>query len=326
MHSPTRRRLLTVLTAPSLHLARPANAQETWPQRPVIIVLPLAPGGSTDTLMRPLAQHLTGVFGQTFVIDNRPGAGGTIAHGQVARARPDGYTLLASTNSSYAIAPHLYQLTYDPEAAFAPITLIASSPQVLCVHRSVPVTDLASFMEHLRRNPERLSFSSAGIGFTSHLAAELFMSMTRLTMLHVPYRGGGPAVQALMSGEVQVNFADTTTALTLVQSGNVRAIAVTSKQPSPQLPDLPTLDGSGLPGFQSSTAYGLLAPAGTPRPILDRMQIAVATWLRAPERRGWLDSSGFIPIGSTAEEFQRLRAEESAMWGAIIRSRGIRMP
>lgn len=324
---PTRRWLLAaLLAAPSLPLARPASAQDAWPQRPVTIVLPLAPGGSTDTLLRPLAQHLTGVFGQAFVIDNRPGAGGTIAHGQVARARPDGYTLLASTNSSYAIAPHLYQLSYDPEAAFAPITLIASSPQALCVHRSVPVTDLAGFMDYVRRNPERLSFSSAGIGFTSHLAAELFMSMTGLAMLHIPYRGGGPAAQALMAGEVQVNFADTTTALTLVQSGNVRAVAVTSKQPSPQFPDLPTLDGAGLPGFQSSTAYGLLAPAGTPRPILDRMQAAVVAWLQAPERRAWLDSSGFIPIGSTAEEFRRLRTEEAAMWGEIIRSRGIRMP
>ncbi|HEY4254399.1 MAG TPA: tripartite tricarboxylate transporter substrate binding protein [Roseomonas sp.] len=324
MHAPARRRILTaLLAAPALALTRTAAGQDAWPQRPVTIVLPLAPGGSTDTLMRPLAQHLTGLFGQGFVIDNRPGAGGTIGHGQVARARPDGYTLLASTNSSYAIAPHLYQLTYDPDASFAPISLLASTPQVLCVHRTLPVTDLPSLMDHLRRNPDKVTFSSAGIGFTSHLAAELFMSMTGLSMIHVPYRGGGPAAQALLSGEVQVNFADTTTALMLVQSGNVRPIAVTSKQTSPQFPALPTLDGSGLPGFQSSTAYGLLAPAGTPAAILDRLRTAVVAWLRAPERREWLDNSGFIPIGSTGEEFQRMRTEESAMWGQIIRSRGI---
>ncbi|MDB5383096.1 MAG: tripartite tricarboxylate transporter substrate binding protein [Rhodospirillales bacterium] len=298
----------------------------SWPQRPVTLVLPLAPGGSTDTLIRALAQHLTGVFGQSFVIDNRPGAGGTIAHGQIARARPDGYTLLVSTNSTYAIAPHLYQLAYDTETAFAPVTLIASTPQVLCVHKTVPVTDLAGLLAYARAHPGQLTFSSAGIGFTSHLAAELFMSMAGVSMLHVPYRGGGPAAQALMAGEVQVNFADTLTAQALVQGGNVRALAVTGGEESRQFPGLPTLDASGMPGYRSATAYALLAPAETPAPILDALQQAVAAWLRIPERREWLLSVGFVPIGSTAAEFHEARRTESAMWGDIIRTRGITMP
>jgi tripartite-type tricarboxylate transporter receptor subunit TctC len=318
-----RRTVLSVFGAAAPVAAR---AQDTWPQRPVILVMPLAPGGSTDTLARAMAQHLLGVFGQSFVLDHRPGAGGTIAHGQVARARPDGYTLIVSTNSTYSIAPHLYTLTYDTETSFAPVSLIASTPQVLCVHRSVPVADVPEFLAYARANPDRLSFSSAGIGFTSHLAAELFMSMAGVSMLHVPYRGGGPAAQALMAGEVQLNFADTTTAQTMVQGGQVRALAVTGGEVSPQFPGLPTLEASGLPGFRSSTAYALLAPAGTPAPILTRLQSAIADWLRIPEQRERLVAQGFVPIGSTGEEFRAIRRAESDMWGGIIRTRGIRMP
>jgi len=306
--------------------ARRAAAQEAWPQRPVTVVIPLAPGGSTDTLVRALAQHFSGAFGQPFVIENRPGAGGTVAHAAVARARPDGYTLLASTNSTYAIAPHLYALTYDTETAFAPVSLLASTPQVLCIHRGVPAEDVPAFLAHARANPGRLAFSSAGIGFTSHLAGELFMAMAGVQLLHVPYRGGGPAAQALIAGEVQLNFADTTTALMMTQSGQVRALAATGAEPSPQFPGLPTLDGAGLPGFRSHTAYALLAPAGTPQPILDRLQAEAAAWMRAPDRRDWLHAGGFVPIASTAEEFRRARAAETALWGEIIRSRNIRMP
>jgi tripartite-type tricarboxylate transporter receptor subunit TctC len=303
-----------------------AQAQEAWPQRPVILVMPLAPGGSTDVLARAMAQHLQGVFGQPFVLDHRPGAGGTIAHGQVARARPDGQTLLVSTNSTYSIAPHLYTLTYDTETSFAPVSLIANTPQVFCVHRSVPVTNAGEFLAYARAHPGQLSFSSAGTGFTSHLAGELFMSRAGVSMLHVPYRGGGPAAQALMAGEVQLNFADTTTALTMIQAGNVRALAVTGGEASPQFPGVPTLESSGLPGFRSSTAYALLAPAGTPVPILTRLQAAIVEWLRIPEQRDRLVAQGFVPIGSTGEEFRAIRRAESDMWGDIIRTRGIRMP
>jgi tripartite-type tricarboxylate transporter receptor subunit TctC len=325
MSGPHRRHLLGLLALPALQ-ARPALAQEAWPQRPVTLVVPLAPGGSTDVLSRALAQHLTGVLGQPVVVENRPGAGGTVAHAQVARARADGYTLLISTNSTYAIAPHLYQLTYDPVAAFAPVTLIATTAQALCVHRDVAAQDLAGLIALARARPGRLAFSSAGIGFTSHLAGELFAAMAGVSLLHVPYRGGGPASQALMAGEVQINFADTTTALTMVQGGAVRALAVTGAGPSPQFPGVPTMEAAGLPGYRSMTAYALLAPAGAPEPVLSRLQTETAAWMRIPERREWLLGSGFEPVGSTAAEFRRMQATESAQWGEIIRSRGIRMP
>jgi len=306
--------------------AAPALAQEAWPQRAVTLLLPLAPGGSTDTLVRALAQHLTGVLGQAFVVENRPGAGGTIAHAQVARARPDGATLLVSTNSSFAIAPHLYQLTYDPVAAFAPISLIAATWQTLCVHRSVLAQDVASLLALARARPDSLAFSSAGVGFSSHLAAELFMATTGVSLLHVPYRGGGPAAQALIAGEVQINFADTTTAQTMERTGNVRILAVTGPEPSPLFPGIPTLDASGLPGFRSSTSYALLAPAGTPVAILERMRTETLAWMRLPERQDWLIANGFDVIGSTVEEFRRAQAAEMAMWGELIRTRGIRIP
>jgi tripartite-type tricarboxylate transporter receptor subunit TctC len=325
MHRPQRRHLLGLLALPALR-ARSVLAQEAWPQRAVTLVVPLAPGGSTDVLSRALAQHLMGVLGQPVVVENRPGAGGTVAHAQVARARADGYTLLVSTNSSYSIAPHLYQLTYDPVAAFAPVTLIATTAQALCVHRDVPAQDLAGLIALAKARPGSLAFSSAGIGFTSHLAGELLSAMAGVSLLHVPYRGGGPASQALMAGEVQINFADTTTALTMVQGGAVRAFAVTGAAPSPQFPGVPTMEAAGLPGYRSMTAYALLAPAGTPEAVLNRLQAETVAWLRIPERREWLLGSGFEPVGSTAAEFRRMQATESAQWGEIIRSRGIRMP
>ena len=325
MHRPQRRHLLGLLALPALR-ARSVLAQEAWPQRAVTLVVPLAPGGSTDVLSRALAQHLMGVLGQPVVVENRPGAGGTVAHAQVARARADGYTLLVSTNSSYSIAPHLYQLTYDPVAAFAPVTLIATTAQALCVHRDVPAQDLAGLIALAKARPGSLAFSSAGIGFTSHLAGELLSAMAGVSLLHVPYRGGGPASQALMVGEVQINFADTTTALTMVQGGAVRAFAVTGAAPSPQFPGVPTMEAAGLPGYRSMTAYALLAPAGTPEAVLNRLQAETVAWLRIPERREWLLGSGFEPVGSTAAEFRRMQATESAQWGEIIRSRGIRMP
>lgn len=325
MHRPQRRHLLGLLALPALR-ARSVLAQEAWPQRAVTLVVPLAPGGSTDVLSRALAQHLMGVLGQPVIVENRPGAGGTVAHAQVARARADGYTLLVSTNSSYSIAPHLYQLTYDPVAAFAPVTLIATTAQALCVHRDVPAQDLAGLIALAKARPGSLAFSSAGIGFTSHLAGELLSAMAGVSLLHVPYRGGGPATQALMAGEVQINFADTTTALTMVQGGAVRAFAVTGAAPSPQFPGVPTMEAAGLPGYRSMTAYALLAPAGTPEAVLNRLQAETVAWLRIPERREWLLGSGFEPVGSTAAEFRRMQATESAQWGEIIRSRGIRMP
>jgi tripartite-type tricarboxylate transporter receptor subunit TctC len=308
-------------------MPRGARAQEAaYPSRPITMVVPLAPGGAGDILARPLAQFMGAELGQPVVIDNRPGAGGTVAHAFVARARPDGYTLLMSTNSTYAIAPHLYPVTYDYGTAFAPITRFVTTPQVLCLHRSVPAGNLAEFIAWLKRNPGKIAFGSAGIGFTSHLAAELFMAMAGVSMLHVPYRGGGPAGQALMSGEIQLNFADTATALAVTEHGAARALAVTTPQRSPLFPDLPTMHEAGLTGYQSATDYAFVAPAGTPEPILSRVLATMLKFLATPEERDRLLARGYVPVGSSPAEFTTSRVEETEKWGNIIRTRGIRMP
>ncbi len=310
-----------------LAVARPVVAQtDAYPTRPISMIIPLAPGGAGDILGRPLAQFLGRELGQPVVVDNRPGGGGTVAHAYAARQPADGYTLLMSTNSTYAIAPHLYQVPYNFDTAFAPLTRLCTTPQVLCVHRTVPVDNLAGFIDWLKRNPGRIAFGSAGIGFTSHLAAELFMSMAGVEMLHVPYRGGGPAVQALMAGEIQMNFADTAAALLVQANGAARPMAVSTLQRSPIFPDLPTMNESGLAGYESATDYAFIMPAGTPQPILDRMHGAIMKFLATPEERNAMVARGFVPIGSTPAEFTAARLADSAKWGNIIRTRGIRMP
>ncbi len=320
------RRNLVGAAAAASAVFRRAWAQETYPSRPITMVIPLAPGGAGDILGRLVAQFMGAELGQPVVIDNRPGAGGSVAHAFAARARPDGYTVLMSTNSTYAIAQHLYQLPYDYDTAFSPITRLVTTPQIMCVHRSVPADDLAGFIAWLKRNPGRIAFGSAGIGFTSHLAAELFMAMAGVSMLHVPYRGGGPASQALMSGEIQLNFADTATALAVAESGAARPFAVTTLQRSPLFPDLPTMNEAGLAGYQSATDYAFVAPAGTPEPIISRLLATMVKFLAAPVERERLLARGYVPVRSTPAEFTANRLEESAKWGNIIRSRRIRMP
>jgi tripartite-type tricarboxylate transporter receptor subunit TctC len=325
MRVTSRRTLLLAAAAGPALRPRPALAQDPWPARPVTVVSPFAPGGAADVLTRPFAQYLSAEFGQPFVVESRPGAGGTIAHAHAARSRPDGYTLLFSSNSTYAIARHLYQLTYDPDAAFAPIALLARTPQVMCVAGALPATTLAEFMALVRAAPGRYGFGSAGIGFSSHLAAELFLAMAGLSMLHVPYRGGGAASQALLTNEVQLNFADAPSALSVLQGGGARALAVSTRRRAPVLPTVPTLDEAGLPGYESSTDYAFVAPAGVPEPILSRLTECSLAYVRLPERRGAIEAAGFLPDGRPPEEFRRLAAEDSAKWGATIRERGIRV-
>lgn len=321
----TRRRLLgtaPVLLVPSL--ARAQGAAE-YPNRPVQVIVPWPAGGSSDSVARVVAARLAADLGQNFVVDNRPGATGTLGHGIVARARPDGYTLLVATNSTYAIAPYLYpSLPYDNDRAFAAISLLATTPQTWCVHPTVPARDFGAFLALARARPDALSFESSGIGGTSHLATELLMAMAGLRMLHVPYRGGGPAAQALLTGEVNCGFVDVVTALPFLRSGEMRALGVSSPQRAPLAPEVPTIAEAGLPGFASSTDFALLAPAGVPEPVLRRIHAAVVAALRAPEVRERLEGAGITPVGSAPEAWLAYAAQEGAKWGEIIRTRGIR--
>ncbi len=316
------RRALAAL--PAL-LAAPALAQETWPARAVTLVVPWAPGGSTDTLSRLLAQRVSADTGQQILVDNRPGASGTVGHLSVARARPDGYTLLIGTNSTYAMAPHLLDnIPYDNDRAFAPLGLLAYTPQYMCVHPALPVRDVAGLIAHARANPGRLSYSSSGAGSSAHLAVELFNAMAGIEMLHVPYRGGAPALQALMTNEVQFSAVDAVSALEPMRANAVRAIAVSARERHASAPNVPTVRESGLPEFECSTDFALFGPAGLPDALATRINAAFAAALRAPEVRPRLDAMAIIPVAGAPGDFAAYLQRESAKWGGIIRARNIR--
>ncbi|MCK8785997.1 tripartite tricarboxylate transporter substrate binding protein [Roseomonas sp. NAR14] len=327
MSVPRRRALLQATLALPMARALRASAQDgPYPDRPITVISPWAAGGSSDSFLRILAQYLTGELGQSVVVENRSGAAGTVGHAYAARAKPDGYTLLFGTNSTYAIAPFLYDnLPYDNDRAFAPIMLAGTNPQVLCVSKTLPVTDFAGFLAYARAGQDRLTFASSGIGGTSHLATELLMSMGGFSMLHVPYRGGGPAAQALVAGEVGVDFIDAITAKPLVEGGVVRAIGISSRERARLFPAVPTIAEAGLPGFESSTDFAWFAPAGTPEPIIRRLLAAGQKALRDPAVRERVMAQGIEPIGSGPAEFAAYLAREKAKWGEIIRSRNIRL-
>ena len=317
---------LTAIAAPAV--MRRATAQgSSYPNRFIKLVVPWPPGGITDVMARILAQQLSSELGQSVAVENRQGAAGTVGHAVVAQSAADGYTLLLATNSTYAMAPALMdRLPYDGEKAFAPISLVARSPQMLCAHPAFPPKDFASFLDYARAHqPDGVSFGSAGPGASSHLATELLMSMAKFRMLHVPYRGGGPALQALVAGEVNVAFADAVIAIPAAQGGTVRLLAVSTTERAPRAPDTPTIAEAGLAGFQSSTDVSLLAPAGTPEPIIARVHGALVAALRVPQVRERLLDLGAILIGGSPTEFPGYLAQESAKWRDVIRERGIKL-
>jgi len=305
--------------------ARAARAQGAYPSRPVTMVIPWPAGGSTDTLGRVLAQVMSADLGQPIVVENRSGASGTVGHSHVARSRPDGYTIMLATNSTYAIAPHLIDLPYDNRGAFTGVSLVARYAQALCVHPSVPANNVAEFLAYIRAQPGKVAFSTAGIGASSHLATELLMAKTNTQMLHVPYRGGGPSAQALLAGEVACSFVDLITALPFRQAGQLKILGVSTLRRSEIAPEVPTLAESGVPDFESSTDCALLLPAGTPAPIVERISASLRRALTDAETRRKLISLGVEPIGSSAAEFDAYWTRELNKWGEIIRTRNIRM-
>jgi tripartite-type tricarboxylate transporter receptor subunit TctC len=318
----TRRSLLgagLALAAPRL-----ATAQDAYPARPITMVIPWAPGGSTDAIGRVLAQTMSAELGQPIVIENRSGAAGTLGHAFVARSRPDGYTILMATNSTYAMAPYLQRtLPYDNRAAFIGVSLVARSAQTLSVHPSIPVNTVAEFVQHVKARPGQLSFSSAGVGASSHLAAELFMAKTGTQMVHVPYRGGGPSAQGLLAGEVAMSFVDLVTALPFRPNRQLKVLGVSTLTRSQFATDLPTLDEAGVPGFDSSTDAALMVPAGTPAPIVARLSASLLRALDDAETRRRILQMGVEPIGGSVADFDAYWTRESEKWGEIIRSQNI---
>ncbi len=306
--------------APRLARAQDAN----YPTRAVTIVVSWAPGGSTDFVGRLLAQQMTVEMGQQFVVENRPGASGTIGHQSVARARPDGYTLLMGVNSTYAMARHLFpQRGYDDEKAFAPIGRLASTPIFLCVNNNLGVTDIAGFVAKAKAEAGKLSYASSGAGSSAHLATELFLRQTNIEVQNITYRGGAPAVQALITGEVQMAFVDAVTALPLLAAKSVTAIGVSSLQRNPLAPSVPTIAESGLPGYECQSEFALLAPAGTPAAIIQKLHRGMAAAMKAPEVVEKLRQGSIFPTIGTPEEFPAYLTAESAKWGDVIKSRNI---
>jgi tripartite-type tricarboxylate transporter receptor subunit TctC len=315
-------RFLLVL-ATLLSATQPVHAQ-TYPSRAIRLVVPFAPGGTADIIGRPLAQRLGESLGQSVVIDNRGGAGGVLGASVAAKAAPDGYTLLLGSSGALTISPSLSKLAYDPTKDFAPVGIIATSQFILVVHPSVPARDVKALIALARARPGALSFGSAGTGNVGHLAGELFESMAKVDMVHVPYKGAAPMTVDLLAGQVDLGFPGLSSLVPHVQSGRVRALAVTGLRRSGVFPDLPTLDEAALPGYEAITFWGVLAPGKTPPEILQRLGVAVAEAARTTELRDIYVKAGNDPAVSTPEEFAaRIRAD-IAKWAQIVKAAGIK--
>jgi len=307
-----------VLTALAIVCA-PAWAQ-TYPTKPIRLVLPYPPGGGSDTIARPLAQRLTESLGQQVVIDNRGGGGGSIGMEHAAKSPADGYTIVMALTAQLAVNPSLFKkLSYDPVKDFAPITLLAQGPYVLAVHPSVPVKNVKELVALARKRPNDLAYASSGNGSGGHLAAELLKSMTGIQMLHVPYKGGGPALVDLISGQVQVLFTTWASGRGHIQSGRIRALAVSTARRPQAIPGLPTVAESGIPGYDAGVWYAVLAPAGTPPAIIDRLNREMAAALERPDYAKLLRDSAIDPVGSTPAELGAYIRSEISKWAKVVR-------
>jgi tripartite-type tricarboxylate transporter receptor subunit TctC len=304
--------------------AGPAGAQG-YPAGPVRVIVPFPPGGGVDGAGRLISQKLAEALGRPFVVDNRPGANGMIGSELAARSAKDGYTLMVN-GANFVTTPSLYsKVTYDPVRDFEPVGLIALAPNVLVVHPSLPVKSVKELIALARARPGQVNYAGSGSGSTPHLAAELFNALAKVTMVHVPYRGTGPAIVGLMSGEASVMFMPTTNAVPLVKAGRLRALAVTSRERVPALPGLPTVSESGLKGYESSQWYGVLAPAGTPADVLDLLNKNIVTIMRAPDMTSRMTGEGLVAVGSTREQFASHIKVELAKWAKVIKASGARV-
>jgi tripartite-type tricarboxylate transporter receptor subunit TctC len=298
---------------------------QTYPSRPVRLVVPFSAGaGVTDIMARILAKHLGDSLGQPVVIDNRPGAGGVPGTDVVAKAAPDGYTFLIS-NVSHAIDPYLYaKLPFDPLKDFVPVTLINSAPLLLVVNPALPVKSTRELIAYAKAHPGKLAYGSGGVGTTPHLSGELFLSLAGIDAVHVPYKGGAPALNDLMGGQVQFMIENMPGTMPFVKGGRLRALAITGAQRSPLAPDLPTMAEAGVPGYEVIGWNAIFAVKGTPPDIVARMHTEVARILRMPEVRQQMAALGAEPIGSTPDELAAFLKTEMARWGKVIKDKGIR--
>jgi tripartite-type tricarboxylate transporter receptor subunit TctC len=309
--------------AASLALLSIAHAQTNdFPNKPIRIITPYPAGASTDLLARTVAQSMSKSLGQPVMVDNRPGAGGIIAADTTAKSAPDGYTFMLASAGIVTMNQSIYKkLPYDPIKDLAPLTIAAMLPLVVVVNNSTPIHTTKELLDMAKAQPGKLTYGSAGTGTSQHLAGELFKSMSKVDIMHVPYKGGGPAMTDLLGGQISMMFVQTPSALHQARGGKIRVIAIGSPKRSPLMPDVPTIAESGLPGYDSDTWYGFLAPAGVPPAILTKLHASIVNALK--ENKEKLTNDGFVVTGSTRQEMAAVIKSDTAKWGAIIRAAGI---
>ena len=316
-----------------IFIALPVLAQSPWPTKPVKIVVPFAPGGTTDILARAMAPELSKAFGQQFVVENRAGAGGNIGADAVAKSSADGYTLLMGTVGTHGINKSLYsKMAFDPQKDFAPITLVAGVPNVMVVNtekaRAAGINNVADFIRVSKANPGKFNMASSGNGTSIHMAGELFKTMSGTFMTHFPYTGSGPALMSLVGGDMDVMFDNLPSSMQLIKSGKLKALAVTSSKRSAALPEVPTVEEAGGPalkGFEASSWFGLLAPAGTPPDIVNRIQQEAAKALNTPAIKEKLLAQGAVPGGNTPQQFTDFINAEHRKWALVVKASGAKV-
>ena len=307
----------------TLVLTSALAAAQNYPSRPVRVLVPLAPGGSMDTIARALSQRLTESMGQNFIVDNRPGAGSNVALETAMASPPDGHTVIG-VSATVVIYPIMYKARFDVLRDFAPVTQITAQAYLLAVNPSVPARSALELVGHLKANPGKLNFASSGIGSPIHLSGELFMIATGTKMTHVPYKGMGAAYADLIAGNIELSFPTIVSSQAHIKAGRLRGLAVTGPKRAPAMPDMPTMSEAGVPGVVVTNWYGILAPAGTPRPIIDKLNREIVNALRQPEMMKRLVADGSEAVGGTPEELKAHIAAERDKWAKVIKAAGIK--
>jgi tripartite-type tricarboxylate transporter receptor subunit TctC len=320
---PQRRSLLLTAAAVLVAMTTLAAAQADYPNRPIRLIIPFPPGGSNDVVGRVIALHLGEALGKQVYVDNRGGAGGMIGSDAAAKAPPDGYTILG-ISLAHAVNPWLYKLPYDPIKAFAPIGIMAKGPNILTVNPKVPINSVKELIETAKKDPTKLAYASAGIGSFQHLGAELFKLTAGVEILHVPFKGGGPAMMDVIAGNTSVMFSSLVQTTQNVRSGQLRALGIGGTERSKVLPDVPTIAQAGLPGYAAENWWGIVAPAGTPAPIIEKLHAALTVAQNNQEAQKYFDNEGALPVKMSSEEFGQFMVKEMNKWERVVKESHIK--
>jgi tripartite-type tricarboxylate transporter receptor subunit TctC len=317
---------VTCFVAALMLAAAPAAVAQPYPAKPIKLIAPSTPGDAPDVIARLVADKLSLVLGQQVVVENKPGAGGVVGSDAVAKAAPDGYTLIMGNAGSHGINAAVYaKLPYDIQRDFAPVSQIAVAPNIFVINPDIPAKTIQEFIAYAKARPGKLGYASGGNGSSSHMSMELFKSMTGVDLIHVPYKGSSPALTDVVAGQDAIMVVNMPPAVPLVKAGRLRALAVTTSTRSPLMPEVPTVAESGLPGYETVAWFGVLAPAGTPKDVIDRLSAEMAKIARSPEMRERLISLGAEPVGSTPEQFAAIIGRDIAKWTALSKAVGIKV-